>query len=93
MPPVPMNLVPAISAHRSPGNLGMNHQRTVTVYNFRMLEFGVEMSRLAEYKATRERIAAMRNAVLLEGTEESVAASELDDQGHFRRMPTGWGAL
>ena len=89
----PKNLVPAILAQRSTGILGMNQQHTVTVYNFRTLEFGVEMSRLAGFKATRERIASMGNAVLLEGTEESVPVSELDAQGHFRRMPTGWGEL
>jgi len=66
---------------------------TVIVYNFRTLEHGVEMAKMAGYKATREQIASMRNAVLLEGTDESVPVSELDDDGHYRRVATGWGAL
>jgi len=70
-----------------------NSHSTVTVYNFQTLELGVEMAKMAGYKATREQIASMRHAVLLEGTDESVPVSELDDEGHYRRLPTGWGAL
>jgi hypothetical protein len=70
-----------------------NTHATVTVYNFRTLDLGVEMARMAGYKATRQQIASMQNAVLLEGTEEAVPVSELDEQGYFRRLPTGWGAL
>ena len=71
----------------------MNQNRTVIVYNFKSLELGVEMARMAGFKATREKIASMGNAVVLEGTEEAVPVSELDGDGHYRRVPTGWGAL
>ena len=71
----------------------MTENRTVTVYNFRTLELGVEMARMSGFKATRERIAAMGHAELLEGTEEAVPESELDHDGHYRRVATGWGLL
>lgn len=70
-----------------------NTHATVTVYNFRTLELGIEMARMAGYKATRQQIASMHNAVLLEGTEEAVPIAELDEHGYFRRLPTGWGDL
>jgi len=71
----------------------MNDTQTVTVFHFQTLDDGVEMARMAGYKATREQIAAMHSAKILEGTGERVPTSELDDQGHYRRMPTGWGEL
>jgi hypothetical protein len=71
----------------------MNDPQTVTVYHFQTLDEGVEMARMAGFKATREQIAKMGNARLLEGTDERVPASELDPQGHYRRLPTGWGEL
>ena len=71
----------------------MNDTQTVTVFYFQTLDDGVEMARMAGYKATREQIAAMHSAKILEGTGERVPASELDAQGHYRRLPTGWGEL
>jgi hypothetical protein len=46
----------------------MNDTQTVTVFYFQTLDDGVEMARMAGYKATREQIAAMNGAKLLEGT-------------------------
>jgi hypothetical protein len=71
----------------------MNESETVTVFHFETLDGGVEMARFAGYKATRERIAAIRGAKLLEGTGEKVPTTELDAQGTYRRIPTGWGEL
>jgi hypothetical protein len=71
----------------------MNDTQTVTVFYFQTLDSGVEMARMAGFKATREQIAAMNGAKLLEGTGERVPTSELDAQGHYRRLPTGWGEL
>jgi hypothetical protein len=71
----------------------MEQPRTVMVFNFRSLSASVEMPRQAAYKATRERIESIPGAQLLEGTGEPVSVSELDAQGHFRRVATGWGPL
>jgi hypothetical protein len=71
----------------------MNDTPTVTVFYFQNLGDGVEMARMAGYKATREQIAAMHDAKILEGTGERVPTTELDEQGHYRRLPTGWGEL
>ena len=71
----------------------MNDTQTVTVFYFQTMGDSIEMARMAGYKATREQIGAMRGAKLLEGTGERVPTSELDEHGHYRRMPTGWGEL
>lgn len=71
----------------------MNDSKTVTVYCFRMLDSGIETARQVGFKATREQIAALRSAEILEGTAERVPTSELDSQGRYRRIATGWGEL
>ena len=71
----------------------MKDTQTVTVFYFQTLGDGIEMPRMAGYKATREQIAAMHGAKLLKGTGERVATSERDEHEHYRRMPTGWGEL
>ena len=71
----------------------MSDSPTVTVYNFQLLDQGIEMPRQTNFKATREQIAALHNAKILEGTGEQVPKSELDSQGRFRRIATGWGEL
>jgi hypothetical protein len=69
----------------------MTDPQTVTVYSYRILDHGVEMARQARFKATRERIAASAQAQILEGTAEDVPESELDAQGRYCRIATGWG--
>jgi hypothetical protein len=71
----------------------MGDAQIVTVYNFRTFDQGVEASEPTRYKATRERIAELREALILEGTAEQVPRSALDDQGFYRRIATGWGEL
>ena len=57
----------------------MNDPQAVTVFHFQTLDDGIEMARMAGYKATREQIAAMHSAKILEGTGECVPTSELDE--------------
>lgn len=64
-----------------------------TVYAFLMLEQGVELSRLAPFKATREAIESRFGGCLLEGTAQSVDPDDLDEFGRYVRRPTGWGEL
>jgi hypothetical protein len=71
----------------------MTAPHTVTVYNFQLLDEGIEVPHQAKFKATRELIATLHNARILEGTDEQVPVSELDAVGRFRRVATGWGEL
>lgn len=67
---------------------------TVTVYAFRIIDDGhTEMARIAPYKATRGTIERLYTAEVIEGTAEQVDPEDLDDAGHYRRLPTGWGSL
>lgn len=66
---------------------------TITVYAFRIIEAHFEMSRVAPYKATRSAIERVYRAEVIEGTGEQVDVDQLDADGHYRRLPTGWGAL
>jgi len=75
----------------------MKHHETVTVYNFRVFDAHAHSDahgmRLAACKATRETIASRFAGEVLEGTAQDVLPSELDAQGCYRRLATGWGAL
>lgn len=66
---------------------------TVTVYAFRLPEPSVECPSIAGFKAARETIEGRYRGEVLEGTAESVSADELDDEGRYRRVATGWGEL
>lgn len=66
---------------------------TVTVYNFRVFEVDAENYQVAPFKAPRHLIAERYRGDVLEGTGEEVGADELDEQGRYRRIATGWGAL
>jgi hypothetical protein len=70
----------------------MPDQDVVKVYAFRVFGSHVESPRLANFKATRETIRRLEGD-LVPGTEEVVARSELDDDGRYRRIATGWGGL
>jgi hypothetical protein len=65
---------------------------TICVFSFRFYDGHSERPEVAPFKATREAIAELRGE-LLEGTNEEVPRGELDADGHFRRLPTGWGDL
>ncbi len=66
---------------------------TVTVYGFRVFELDAEAYHVAPFKAPRHVIAERFRGDVLEGTGEEVDAAELDAQGRYRRIATGWGAL
>jgi len=70
----------------------MQDQGIVKVYAFRVYGSHVESPRLANFKATRETIQRLQGE-LVAGTEEDVARSELDGDGRYRRIATGWGEL
>jgi hypothetical protein len=71
----------------------MSRQDLVTVFAFRHLDGGRETGSHATFKATREAIRDVHRGQVLEGTQEKVPTDALDDQGRYRRVPTGWGAL
>jgi hypothetical protein len=71
---------------------------TVTVYSFRVFDPDAAdepgTMRLVPYKASREVIATkFAGAEVLEGTGIDVAHDEIDHQGLYRRVATGWGDL
>lgn len=70
----------------------MQKQADVKVYGFRVYGSHVESPRVAGYKATREAILRMEGEVIA-GTEEHVPPAELDTEGRYRRIATGWGEL
>ncbi len=65
----------------------------VTVYNFRILDSGFESAPVSTFKATRQAILDVFGGDLIEGTEERVSPDELDANGSYRRLATGWGEL
>ncbi len=68
----------------------MDGSETVMVYSFRVAGYNLESSPLAGYKATRDAIGRIADGVILESTAEEVGAEDLDAQGRYRRIPTGW---
>lgn len=67
--------------------------QTVTVYSFRTIEQDPQGCHVAPFKAPRELIATRFGGEVLEGTGVEVDAGDLDVQGRYRRIATGWGAL
>ncbi len=66
---------------------------TVEVLSFRTFDLEAGVMRLSKFKATRHAIVASLGGEVLEGTEQEVSRAELDEQGHYRRIATGWGEL
>jgi hypothetical protein len=66
---------------------------TVTVYSFRLFELDAEAYHIANFKASRHLITQRYRGDVLEGTAQQIDASELDPEGRYRRVATGWGAL
>lgn len=71
----------------------MNKSQTVTVYSFRVLDHGCETTPVSTFKARWNDILGVFGGDPLESTAETVDADELDAQGRYRRVATGWGAL
>jgi hypothetical protein len=68
------------------------HTPSLLVFNFRLAEGHVENQHVAPYKATLDHIKALGGDPM-PGTEEGVAADEIDAKGRYRRVATGWGEL
>lgn len=71
----------------------MDASKIVTVYNFSQFELGSDTPVVSGFKAQRQVIAKIFKGQVLEGTGEEVPTSELDQDGRFRRVATGWGSL
>ena len=71
----------------------MKHRETVRVYSFRVFDLNAGEMRIAKFKAQRETIVSQFAGHVLELTGEDVAPGELDEQGRYRRIATGWGSL
>lgn len=70
-----------------------NDEEAVTVYSFLVPGTTPESRRHENFKAARRDILSRFGGEILEGTAERVARSELDAQGRYRRVATGWGDL
>jgi hypothetical protein len=68
------------------------HSPSIAVFNFRLAEGHFENQHVAPYKATLARIKALGGEPM-PGTEEGVAAEDIDAMGRYRRVATGWGEL
>ena len=71
----------------------METSKRVTVYNFSQFDVGSDAPVVSGFKAQRQAIAKIFKGRVLEGTGEEVPESELDQDGRFRRVATGWGSL
>ncbi len=70
----------------------MTDAQQVQVFNFRIIEGHPENQRVAAYKATLAHIRAV-GGQSLPATKQAVAVDELDAEGRYRRLPTGWAEL
>jgi hypothetical protein len=70
----------------------MQEQQSVLVQAFRRFGNHFENVEVASFKATPEKIKALGGEPI-PGTEQRVPSSELDSDGHYRRIATGWGGL
>jgi hypothetical protein len=71
----------------------MSEHKTVTVYSFRVNDLRHESPTVSSFKASRELIRQRFNGKVLEGTAEAVSITDLDAEGRYRRIATGWGEL
>jgi len=71
----------------------MEHRETVKIYSFQVFDIHCNGLRIGKHKATREAITSRFGGEVLEGTAQDVSPAELDEQGRFRRIATGWGEL
>lgn len=71
----------------------MNHDATVTVYGYLTRLQPPASHHTWRHKAPREVIVERFAGEVMEGTGEDVPLSELDGEGRFCRVATGWGEL
>ena len=70
----------------------MDQADTVMIFNFRVFDTEIHKMGLSRFKASRAVVAGF-GGVVLEGTSEQVPLGELDEQGCYRRIATGWGVV
>ena len=70
----------------------MDARKTVEVYYFRPIHSGAESTELSRFKAPRDVVKRLKGQVV-EGTGEEVTVDQLDAEGRYRRIATGWGEL
>lgn len=67
--------------------------QTVVVYSFCCFDINVGAMIVPPFKATEQAIVHRFKGEILPLTSETVDASELDDEGRWFRLATGWDAL
>lgn len=70
----------------------MQEVATVVVYSLHLHPAHAESLEVAGFKAPLEVIKALGGEPIA-GTAQSVLSTELDRQGRYRRIATGWGEL
>jgi hypothetical protein len=70
----------------------MQEAASVVVYSLRVYPAHIENPEVAGFKAPLDIIKALGGDPIA-GTAQSVLRSELDHQGRYRRIATGWGEL
>jgi hypothetical protein len=71
----------------------LGESEEVTVFNYLTFDGGQRSRTQSPFKAPRDRIETTLHGKVLEGTAEKVLASQLDEEGRYRRIATGWGDL
>jgi hypothetical protein len=67
--------------------------QSVMVYSFRCFDIDAGASVVPPFKATQEAIKHSFRGEILPLTGELVEVDELDNEGRWFRMATGWGEL
>lgn len=80
------------SARRRFGLVAMQAADSVVVYSLRLHPARPENLAMAAFKAPLDVIKALGGEPVA-GTAQAVPRSELDRQGRYRRIATGWGEL
>ena len=70
----------------------MQEQPSVLVHAFRRVGRTLEDFEVSTFKATCDEIKRLGGEPI-PGTDQHVSPSELDGDGHYRRIATGWGEL
>ena len=71
----------------------MAKETVVTVYSFRELHTGYESPSVSRFKTTLEKIRTEFGGDPIEGTAQLVSVEDLDADGRYCRVATGWSEL
>ena len=72
---------------------GTRPKDTVTVFGFKVFDPSTREMQVVGCKASLDTIGRLGLAEPVPGTDEDVPLHALDNQGLYRRVATGWGAL